>query len=466
MTARPKEVKQIVADPVAAAVAGISDLASTHLHVTIDLPGRLEPELLHQAIRAISLAAPELAGRLRWGWWRSCWEIDPAAQWLLDEHHGVDLVRAAELEAGLFARPFRPYGTLPLELVLLHLEQHDRLLLRVSHLLADGGGTKNLLYRLATAYRELRADPGWLPPAAARRRHPLTRLLAAARTMPWRRLLHGLLDELRTLLSDPFVFVPMPCPGPDPGPDRFAALHLGRERVARLQAGWKEHGVTLNDLALVAMARALERLHGDNAGQPGKVGLVVTADLRRYLPAEEDLGNLSSLCSLLLSPRPLPAAPALVERVVAATRRWKRGGTGLANSLLAVLTASLLPHGAVRWIGRSFVGMAIRSGKRVALTNIGPIDERRLDFGDGSCQAARIISPVAHPPMLITALTGCAGALDFTLSWQQGSLPPEQPGALLDALDAELEMLEARRAEGMVSERQLDRREPVAAGTG
>ncbi len=427
------------ASPYAAGVDGLGVIADTDLHVCIDLPGRLELPRLRAALVATAAGVPELAGRLERRWWRYRWQLDPQPDWDLREHHRVDSQQARELELRLFDLPFEPTTALPIRLWLLHMEDGDRLLLRISHLLADGGGSKNLCYRVAEAYRRLDAEPGWRP-QPQRLPHPVRRLLRCLRWRQLPALLLGWLDELWDNRPMRPLFVPM---GSDTsGQKRFELLHLSAERVSRLRARWSPQGVTLNDLALAAFTRAVQASFPEPNSQRSHAVLVVTGDLRKHEQPQLDVCNFSAIRPLELGSLPLGEPVDHLQQLARTTARWKRGGAGLMGFSVGIIGLSLLPHALIRGFFTTAL-RAIRATQKgtAALTNIGPIQAELLDFGRGPCRAAWVAAPVAHPPMMITALTGCAGALDFTVAYQTPALAPEQARRLLAAFDRELDAL-------------------------
>ena len=429
----------IAADPFAAAVDGMGDRIDTHLHVRIDVPGRLEVPRLWLALAALTEAVPELGSRFERRWWRSRWRRDPSPDWRIDEHHDLTLDAADEHEATLYADPFEQYGVLPVRLVLLHLADHDRLLLRVSHLLADGGGTKNLCYRIAHCYRMLGEDPAWVCPPVPHP-HPLPRLLSCFSLRALPAMIRGALEELFDNRPMRPMRVPM---GPSgPGVSRFQALHLPAERVARLTARWKARGITLNDLAVAAFTRAVVLCFPEANAKRSHAALVATADLRQYNPPLRDVCNYSALRPLVFGRLPLPAAEGNLARVVAVTGPWKRGRTGVLLGIPVMALLSILPHAFIRAILHRFLGRLVTpNGACTGLTNIGPIDAAALDFGDGPCTAALVISPLAPTPTMIAALTGCAGALDFTVAYREPQLSTTDAQRLIDAMDRELAAL-------------------------
>jgi NRPS condensation-like uncharacterized protein len=426
--------------PFHAVVDGVGAIGDTHVHAAIDTATRLDPELLRSALAALTVEIPRLGSKFQFRYLRCRWIPDAEPAWIIEERTVADEAAARSAEDELFALPFEPHGTLPVRLRLLHLPDRDRLLLRVNHLLADGGGVKNLCYRLARAYRQLRGVP--VEPAPPRPPHPLWRLLRCFRPSRIFGLLYGAFEELTTALPKRPLGVTMPA-GP-PGQSRFERVHVPAERVERLVRRWKPRGVTLNDLALCAFTRALElSFPADNP--PGRhVMLVVTADLRRYEPTvRDDVTNFSNLRPLFIGKTPSDEPEQHLQRVVRATRRWKRGLTGLLPGTSVIGPLMVVPDAWLRWLVARGIRILTGSGSCTALTNIGPIDATRLDFGDGPCLAAWVLVPIGRPPLLMSALSGCAGALDLSIAYKERALAAEHVRRLAQTFDEELTALEA-----------------------
>jgi NRPS condensation-like uncharacterized protein len=435
--------ESIPADPVTVAVAGLSEHCHSHLHASIDLAERLDPALLRRALVEVSRAVPELRGRFRSCFFRSRWDLEAEPSWRIDEHTVDEEAAAQEIERSFFAEAFVPEGELPLELIAVHLPDHGRLLLRVSHFLADGGGTKNLLYRIAAAYRALSADDGWTAPMEPKGSHPLPLLLAASRRVSSWSLLRGFWRDLRAQGGGPFLSPRMN--EEIQGPDRFHFLHVPADRVSRLKAACADQRATINDLALYAFGEALLDCVEPEPGRNPLLGAMATADFRLQLPPQDDVANLSVIGPLRFGVAGSRRGRALFEAVVEETSSWKSGATGLLGALLSLIGAGIFPHAVTRRVFSLFVGRAVgRMRRGITLTNMGIIDESRLDFGSGPCLGARIIGPIGKPPQLISSLTGCRGGIDFSLTWREGTIDQRLVHDLMGEFDSSLRRLESR----------------------
>lgn len=425
------------ASPLVPAVEGICAIADNTLLVAVQLSHALDVDLLRRAIRAVAVNLPELGGRPSQGFWRTRWLVDEEPLWTVAEYPDADESEAAQVERAVFAAPFHLQGELPIEAHVVHLPGGDRVHLRINHLLADGGGAKELTYRIAAAYRALAADPSWTP-APVGRRHALWRLLGAWR--PWHvpAYLLGALDDLWSLRPGRGMAVPM-----DRAPRteaRCARLHVIPSRVEAFKARRGSSGATINDLLVTAFARALEICWPDAPGP--EINLVCTADLRQLMSGAAEVENLSTIHTLRMGRRPLPAARDLLERTRVLTRRWKRGRVGYGLGLFAASLATLLPGGVLR---RLVAHMVLHGPPQrlapVVFTNMGRLDGPRLDFGGGPCRHAYILPPIGHLPVLAAAATGCGGAVDVTVAHREPALATEQVQAFLAAVDAEIDAL-------------------------
>lgn len=419
-----------------AAVEGIGALARQRLVVVVDLPGSLDGDLLRRAVQVTAISTPESVRWFRPGRFRSWWRTDDGPAWNVDEIAADDDRSAEEIEHELFDSPYRP--EVPLEITLQHRDGGDRLLLSVNHLLADGGGTKELTYRIAEACRELSSDPGWTP-APLRRRHVLWRLLRGLKPLRVWHYLVGIFDQFWALRPGAGISIQM-----DPREESratFRRLRLSAERIGRLRERWKPAGATVNDLLVAAYGRALERFLGPAAA--GKhVSLVVTADLRQLLDDPPHVENLSAIHTLRLGKAPLPPPDRMLARVHRITWRWKRLGVGHPFAVYSICLATALPAGVLR----SLVAWMVTSGpaaqaSQLVLTNMGRLDPERLDFGGGPCADAYILPPVARPPALIAGATGFAGAVDLTVAYHEPAMTGAEAARLVAALDDELEAL-------------------------
>ncbi len=434
----------IAHDPFLAPLLGMGNHGTMDLHATVDVPGRLDAGQLRAALSCVGRFEPCLQGKPSVGWFRSAWvrrdDVSDDDWRVVEREVGSEEKSREEEEAFLDQAGFES-RELPVEAALLHLPERDRLVLKVSHDLADGGGTKRLLYHLARCYRALSDDASWRPerrPPPPRHAWRLWRSLSPSRLTG---LFMGLLDQLLSPTLMRYLFTPMEV-SDGPPRRRVALLRIGRERLARLRE--RLPGYTVNDVLVAAYTRALASRFGDAPRQKNRVALFVSTDLRKFIPDEDRLCNLSSMKVLDFGALPLPEPAEHLRRVGEAFRRWKRRLTGLGFAVLLFPAAALTPAWIAHRLTVAFFGLGARMGAcPQMLTNMGVIDEQRVDFGDGPCLEAWLVAPVARRPVLVAGASGCAGAVHLSVGYQESEVPAETIATLLETVDEELAALEA-----------------------
>lgn len=385
-------------------VMGHLDVYRLHLGGVVQLAGHLDETRLRRAVRLLLDAEPVLGCRFDADSvppvWRRLDDLDDGR--LLDVAESSDPVRDA---AAFIARPFDSDVSPQVAVMLLREDTGDTLAVRTGHVAADGGALKEVLYLMGQIYRELGADAAWAPtPNIEGVREPVIEA--------------GFFERLRLVAKSGQVeFSPPSDWGQVPGrggrgdvsyisawiePDTFrGARTLGRGR-----------GATINDVVLTALYRTFGRLVGATPG--GKTPVLTTVDLRKHLAAgtRTAVANISSVWTVHLDAVEGEGFDDTLARVVEETRAWKAGGAGKA-------LAAGLPF-ARRVFGRRAVaifrkqagklmdgaGTADAGGSVPMLTNLGVIDDVRLDFGSGArVTDAWLFAPASHQGLGLAAST-------------------------------------------------------------
>ena len=168
------------------------------------------------------------------------------------------------------------------------------------------------------------------------------------------------------------------------------------------------------------------------------MGIVVTSDMRKYLPPRDRICNLSALRPLILDHIPLGEAKEHLVKVAQKTAQWKRNYSGLGTNL-SLWPLRFLPHFLLRRIMKLIF---LSGGGMTGLTNLGPIDDTKLDFGSGPCLDAVLLPPVGVPPLGIGGVSGCKGKLTIGLSYRTPCISQEKIEALFVQIDREIQNLE------------------------
>ena len=391
--------------------------------------GRLDERVLERAVDLLVDVEPILGFRLvpdapvpEWT------ELPRSERDLLTVVHSPDEYESARRTGLDAARGAQ------LEVRLLSGGGGDRLLLRITHALADGFSLQSLAARLASLYSAVRADPDHRPPAGALLERDHARTIASIPRRERARAIGGLLWFMAPR------FLPrrthhLPLPAESRGPWVPVIRRLPAPSLAALARYGKRRGATINDLVLAAAYRALAA-----SGWDGRAALriMITVDLRRWcLPPEASslVANLSSWEVPFLVRDLGRTYDDTVDRVGALMRRRKRSRPGLAIALAAHRDAESLP----RERGRSDRAPQHRVRSGMTLSNEGLLDGARLTFGDEAPVSAHVLPPFFALPYLHVCVSGYEGALTLA------SVTPENGAAavegFLDALVDELPLI-------------------------
>ena len=417
------------------------DFYRLELGGVVSFDGRLDESRLRRALRLLLDAEPVLGCRF------VADSVPPVFQRL----DGLDSARLLETRdsadpsaeaAAFIAEPFDPHADPQVLALLLRGPSSDVLAVKVGHLATDGGALKVTLYLLSDIYRTLGGHPDWTPaPNVSGVRCPLTDA--------------GLIETIRSFGHNDLATPPsdwwVPLLG-GRGKGAYVSASVEPE-VFRAAVGLaKSAGATVNDVILAAYYRALYRLLGAAPGS--RTPLMVTVDLRRHLPegTRTALANISSVWWVSVPPVADEGFDGTLARVVAATREWKSSGSGRASAIGIPVISKLTRRKGLAFVRKMLFGKADPGEKGGAvLTNIGVVDDDRLDFGpSASVKDAWLLAPVTPAGVGLGASTYrdrlrlSAGA-DFA--------------AVSEALVTDAVVGTAREIESWVAERgrQLDR---------
>ena len=361
---------------------------------------RLDPALLDRALRLLLVAEPILAYAfdpdLKRPMWRRVEHLDQIPLLYVRDSSAPDADAAA-----FVATRMDPTAGLGIAAMLLRGTEGDTLAVRVSHVTMDGGGLKEALYLLANIYQRLHEDPGWAP-------EPNTGALRHATTDA------GLLEKLRLLSKSKFEILPeSDWHGPDiseTGPARYVRATVEPDVLKRAAALGRPVGATVNDILVAAYYRTLFRVLGPAPGS--RTPLMMTVDLRKHLPpgTRVALANLSSTWTIRVPPVDSEDFDATLARVVEATREWKETDAGRANAVADAIGNRLIGRRALGLFRKQFEKVATAGdgearGTLQLITNIGVIDEEKLDFGDAPISDAWLLGPIVPRGVGVVAST-------------------------------------------------------------
>ncbi|WP_054773240.1 condensation domain-containing protein [Methylogaea oryzae] len=261
--------------------------AGGYLRLLFDYPQQLDAERLSLAMRRMLDAEPILGCRFEVENGKSRWRRRDD----LDAIAHCRVISSVDPEAdthALLVERFDPQTSPNVNAVVIRRQNgtEDRLLLRISHVAADGTAALDFAMALTDMYNQLGKNPDYrLPPNEASRDSFLWLRNFRARDR-WRLLWEDLKDlpkalgPKRGLASDAATYL---SDAENLRPD-YLTLRLDERRVAKIDRYAYDKGVTLNDICLAAFLRAFDEYCPEPLGAPLEV--VMPTNLRRYAPLQ------------------------------------------------------------------------------------------------------------------------------------------------------------------------------------
>lgn len=407
-------------------------LSDSQLRCVLQFDGWLDAERLQRAFRLSLDAEPVVGCRFVRYRGRCVWERRADLE-------GLPLCPVTGCpDPPTFERALHQFLVAPLDITAgpaaaacLLRGETDTLVVKLHHFAADGLGMLRFLMVLAATYRELAADPGYRPRPnlASRGQGQVLRRAGPA----------GLLRAIGAfrLPARAASWGPVATDSSRAG-RAFALRRLPPERTRALRAWCHAHHVSVNDVLLAALYRALVATLGATAGRPLTVGVPI--DLRRYLPpgALPPVCNLSNSADLAISFDPRAPFAETLRQVHAAMRALKSIGRGLTLAVLAELLA--LPSLALARtaLERLVRGLAPTGSAAPFFSNVGIIDERLVDFGERTVVDAYGIGTVSFPPGLLITASTFREVLTLAIGFCSTATDRRLIGGLLDRLIGEL----------------------------
>jgi NRPS condensation-like uncharacterized protein len=432
--------QRIPAEVVDQFVYGLKTVTVPLIHLTVDFEAPVDRGRLVRALRLLLDAEPVLGCRfvprpIRPYFDRvSAGELDRLE--LLRESDGGLVQGRHPVESFLAEEP--DLGAEPqLKALILPRNGGERLVLKISHLVADGGGSKEIGYRLASIYRQLEDRPKLkvVPNHGSRGILQVCRHLPASSVA--RLLWRSVTDSVS--VRRPYRSLRYPMSRLDARPMSFEVRRFSGARFAALDSFRRRTRATINDLLVTAMLRAWVRMLGEDA--PGAYRLLVTVDLRRYIPGRVGAApaNLSSFLIIDLGRdlgRSFTETLARAKTLLDAAKADLPGLPFMLGSLAAALPMPFFLLPTLGWL--VMTGGAVTGNQPPALTNAGLIDRRKLDFGGPAVANAELTVPASLSPHVVTCASGFGGSATLSVGFQEAAVPRRVFADLFELMDQEL----------------------------
>ena len=364
------------------------------IRAIIRFSGRIDSDLLSRAIRLTLDAEPVLGCGFNPHPWKPIWRrIDN-----LDSIKHLTIVSSDNIDqeiAGFMGCRIDPqYG--PQVKAKVIRSTNDTLLLAINHMVADGTGVKEYLYLLADIYNKLKSNKNWRPVPNLKDRGQAQLLKQIRFRNKCRSLLFG---------HYPKQSWGFPYRNRDTSNPTYALKSIYPQDFKAIQQYAKAKQITLNDLFVTAFYNSLFHFVQPNEGDA--VPMLITVDLRRYLPSKktETICNLSGSLFISLRYQRELSFEEVLRQVKNGITTEKKHYPGLG---MAFLMECISYFGFQMFQKRSdkLTKDAMITGNAYPTpSNLGVIDSDLLWFKDITVDSAWIMGPTPYPPAFLVLIS-------------------------------------------------------------
>jgi NRPS condensation-like uncharacterized protein len=426
----PKIPRRFPSQGIDRAVAYIDPTGESVIQLEMEFTQKLDAARLARAATLALDAEPVLGCRFVHHWWKPYW---------VRLAHDVGSVfseaqNEAEFESFKLA-PIDAYKGPQIRVCLWNSADGARLLLKVSHQVADAAGVRSVSMVISSIYSRLSYEPDYQPEPNLKSSRGVRQVLRAIPLHSYPVFfLQNLRDHQNQVRGGTLT---LPFPDGSLQPLSFINRFLPQDRVLRLVEQGRMYNATINDLLLAAFFRAL--VITANWDGRSQLRVNMTIDLRRHLINRE----ASIVANLSLDIDGWPSLgtdlgkdhSATLDKVTTITRTRKQNFLGI-DSLIGLLPFYICPHTWAAKLTEFYYRQQVEKGNLSHFfTNMGPIDPTAVDFGSRPTEA-RLLPPVSQPPWFILGISGYGGTL--TLSAGVYAVQRDLTERLLDAMVAEL----------------------------
>ncbi|MCK5099841.1 MAG: hypothetical protein KAR45_17145, partial [Desulfobacteraceae bacterium] len=314
----------------------------------------------------------------------------------------------------------------------------DRFLIKVSHLVCDAAGVKEIAGELSKIYNRLKDESNFRPETDLEDYRGFWQIV---RQVPWYAIPGIIYNYMCEIYGSKFPGQSHVVPIQKVSGDKIQLFtrHIDKVQFACLNAYAKEKHATINNVLITAIIRALSKTGNLTPGKVLRLGMAV--DLRRYLPGEKarSIANFSSLELFNYGGNVEKAFESTLIRVTQKTNQRKSSWLGLSSFVSIYPMLWSLPFFVLKVAGSK--GWEIKSSSPNSfdwLTNMGVIQKEKVDF-DGEPLSAWLLVPGCVLPMLFFGCSSYNGALTFSWSIGPDEMNKDVTHTFFDLVISELE---------------------------
>ncbi|MCG8637455.1 MAG: condensation domain-containing protein, partial [Desulfobacterales bacterium] len=313
----------------------------------------------------------------------------------------------------------------------------DRFLIKVSHLVCDAAGVKEIAGELSNIYNRLKDEPSFEPKPDPEDYRGFWQIL---RQIPWYAVPGIIKNYFREIIGSkiPGQSHVLPVRKVSDDKMRFFTRDIDGVTFARVYAYAKERGATINDVLTTAIIRALSKTGNLTDDKVLRLGMAI--DLRRYLPGKKarSIANFSAFELFNYGNHVEKDFASTLRRVTEKINKRKSSWLGLSTFVSTYPVLWSLPFFVLKAAGRKGWEVKARSPNSFDwLTNMGVIPKDQVNFG-GHPSSAWLLVPGCVLPMLFFGCSSYNGRLTFSWSIGPDESNREVTRAFFDLVVSEL----------------------------
>ncbi|WP_099224642.1 module of peptide synthetase [Listeria costaricensis] len=358
-----------------------------HLHFYMHLSRPLDWVAFKKAVLSLEKVLPQLFSHFKettsGAWWQE--SVFAAADVLFyEETEDPD----AAVQRALVRKLSTENGPQFRVTVIRH-QDAEHVVFILNHMLADGGGMKELLYHLAENYRRFLADPEAVIEETAGSRS-LKEVFGHFQLLDKWKIMTDTQENEATAQNNPVL----PLEGDDLRPVILTRT-ISADTFGVLKAYAKQRGATINDLLFAAFIRTLFRKTDAEL-----IDIDCPLDLRKYLNKPAGIANFTANLLCTMPDQQNATFEETLHTVHQQFAEQKDSLKPLHIYYLLDMIHHVFPYPSFKkWMAKLY------DIPTTSLTNIGIIDHERLDFGDSEVLTCLMNGSLKYAPYFQVAAT-------------------------------------------------------------
>ena len=396
---------------------------TSYVYMVLDFASPLDASVVRQATRRLLDAEPVLGCRFDDSGavpvWRRRDDLDDDPGFVM-----LDDVEDVEGETTkIIGSAFDVVRSRNVTVQLLRHRGGDRLILGVSHVVADGGALILALERFAALYSGIAADPNFRLPANTASRDSFRWLADFSLKDKLKVLLRDLGEMPRMLrrhegfLRSRSAFAAAARTRP-----AVARVMIPAERLAEIDAAARIRGLSRNDMLLAGYARAFMAFCRGDPGRP--LQIVMPINMRRYAEVENRpaICNLGGIANVYVEPDLGERFSDTLDRVSREMARHRGSFMGAANPFAAKMFSAMTYARKRRTLDR-LMEKGLNKPAPPTFTNVGHVSERRVRFAESSPSAVTLCAMPLSLPLVLVVASEYGRAVTLTMSYYIDDYP-------------------------------------------